>query len=118
MWDCDNSVHRMSKQKWATAQKEEGGDPIFGGSHDASGRMFALSFSMHETNRNRVQFWKNGGGLRFWPRYMLDIWPQMFVKGSGALDKKYTKEYVKERFALDTEDAVFEEWKKAIIDWQ
>jgi len=118
MYDVDNTVmmrdmrkYRRAKQD-GDAKEEEREDPIYGASQSANGFMFTLSFALHDAKRARIQFWREGGGLRFWPRYMVEIWPQLFLK--AELDEKYTAQYVEEKFALSVHDELFEEWYKVI----
>ena len=94
------------------SKEEEQEDPIYGASLSANGFMFTLSFALHQSNKTRIQFWREGGGLRFWPRYMVEIWPDLFLK--PELDEKYTAQYVEEQFALSAKDEMFDEWYKVI----
>jgi len=118
MYDIDNSVLQRDMRKYKRANKdndskEEEEDPIYGASLSANGFMFTLSFALHQANETRIQFWREGGGLRFWPEYMVQIWPQLFLKPE-LLDEKYTEDYVKENFSLTVKDKLFDEWYNVI----
>jgi len=71
---------------------------------------------LHETNKNRIQFWRNGGGVRFWPFYMTTVWPKLFI--NPKIDKKYlAKDYIKNNFGLETNDKLFDSWYASIVDF-
>ena len=77
--------------------------------------MFVLSFGLHETNKTRIQFWHNGGTVRFWPHYMIDLWPSLFLNPN--VNEKYSKEYIEKNFNLNTQDPLFDAWYKGIVDF-
>jgi len=111
MYDMDNSVLQQSKRDPA---KEV--SPIFGAKVDCDGRMFCVSFAMLGANKSRMQFWRHGGGIRFWPSYMLTLWPKLFV--NAKINKQFTENnYVEDNFKIAWKDALFDAWYKAIVDF-
>eukprot|EP00483_Globobulimina_turgida_P012205 UN12227 len=114
MYDIDNSILKQSRKKMDENKEKE---PIFGARYDCDGKMFCLSFSLHETNRTRIQFWRHGGGIRFWPNYMKTIWPKLFI--NPKIKKKYLKnDYITNKFQLNVQDNLFDGWYKSIVDFE
>ena len=103
MFDIDGSI--------------QGNHPIFGATTDCNGRMFCLSFALSQSDENRIQFWRGGGGIRFWPQYMTTIWPRLFY--DAKIDKKYlAKGYIEKNFGLSVKDSTFDAWYKSIVDFE
>eukprot|EP01084_Bolivina_argentea_P111848 199496_1 len=117
MYDVNNSVLKLPVPKGNKKNDDPNKkDPIFGARVDCDGRMFCLSFALHETNRIRIQFWRNGGGVRFWPQYMTTVWPKLFI--NPKINKKYKQnDYVANNFGLNVKDALFDAWYNSIVDF-
>jgi len=118
MYDIDNTILKQRSNKKDNKKNEEEkkeNEPIFGARLDCDGKMFCLSFALHETEKNRIQFWRNGGGIRFWPNYMLTVWPKLFI--NPKIDKKYDEQYIEKNFGLNHKDKVFDSWYKEIVDF-
>lgn len=112
MFDIDNTILKKDKK----ALQKQDSDPIFGAKFDCDGKMFCLSFALYGNNQNRIHFWRNGGGTRFWPNYMLSVWPRLFV--NAKINKKYKgNDYIEKNFGLNTKDELFTSWYNQIVDF-
>mmetsp|Transcript_56792 Transcript_56792/g.51090 ORF Transcript_56792/g.51090 Transcript_56792/m.51090 type:complete len:413 (-) Transcript_56792:30-1268(-) len=112
MYDIDNSILKRDKK---TLQQQTDKDPIFGAKYGCDGKMFLLSFGLHE-KQIRISFWKNGGGVRFWPNYMITMWPRLFI--NAKINKEYQmNNYIENNFGLKWKDEEFTNWYNAIVDF-
>jgi len=90
------------------------GPQFIGAKSDSFAETFIISFQCSTALDIRMQWFFNGGGIRFHPRYFFDVWPQCFKKLDGIDRSKYNERFIDQRWSLATEDATFQQWYNTI----
>ena len=89
----------------------KGSGPRYKGARfDNFAETFVISFQCLTPSNIRMQWFFGGGGIRFHPRYMFNVWPQMFKYMNRIDGSKYNEEWLTKRWVLNTEDITFEQW--------
>jgi len=123
----NNVSSNKSNRNKSTKHKFIGGKFVYAG-------FFLLSFQIMEEEKVRIHWFFGGGGTRFWPELMAELWPICFESNeemnqelmvdrseneneSESADdvREYSAQFMKEQFALNVKDEQFDAWYDVLV---